>query len=250
MVHRKKKFILTIAGFDPSGKAGIIKDAQTIYALGADCVAAVTALTIQDSSKAFAYKAVPTSFFAQTLYRLLSEDRPNAVKIGMVPTISCANTIARMLSSIEVPIVYDPVVATTDGFALMNSGEEDRIFDTICKISTIITPNLNELKFFKTAQCIANKPIVLKGGHRSGDIVTDYLFSSGMGETLVSQGTYGKHRRKRVNKIIRGIGCAFSSAMAVFLGQGCSLEEAFEKTEIFMDSIWEQQELSSLMPSP
>ena len=236
--------ILVLSGFDPSSKAGILKDTQVIRHLGGHAMAIPTALTAQNFSQNYGFIPIDYDFFEKMLATLLSDKLPDAVKIGMVPNAKIASIIRKNLDGKNLPIVYDPVLSSSDGNALMKSGEEIQILKIIAAISTIITPNIPEAEFFTKVsreldgfdKIVAEKilkmgagAVVIKGGHRGGENIYDTLFTT--------DGSIQKYHRKRLHKNFRGTGCSFSSALAKFLADGLKIENAFVSAERAMDEM-------------
>ena len=253
-----RKPVLVLSGLDPSGKAGMLRDVRVISELGGWVLAVPTALTIQDFSVNYGFEPLGAELFEKMLLVILRECAPASVKIGMVPTMEIAQVLADALSKLEAPVVYDPVMRSSDGAPLMNDGEESDIFELLAGISTVITPNIPEASFFsgvsrrcgdfeksaalslltkmtaekKSPRSNATKAVLLKGGHSSGGEVVDILFTSNGGRF--------EYTRKRRGDIIRGSGCALSSAMAMFLADGAELERSFLLAEEVMDGIIER----------
>ncbi len=235
--------ILVLAGFDPSGKAGILKDAEVIRHLGGHAMAVPTALTAQNFSQNYGFIPIDYDFFEKMLITLLSDKIPDAVKIGMVPDVKIASIIAKNLDR-NLPIIYDPVLSSSDGKTLMKPGEEMEIFKIIATISTVVTPNIPEAEFFtkfsndcdnfeeRCAEKIfamGADAVVIKGGHRDGENIHDTLFTA--------DGYSQKYRRKRLHKKFRGTGCSFSSAMAKFFADRFAIQNAFLSAERAMDEM-------------
>jgi len=236
--------VLTIAGFDPSGKAGILRDVSIISALGASAQAVPTALTIQDSSQGYGFDAITPELFERMLSILIAQRKPDAVKIGMVPNIALAECIAHYIAPLRIPIVYDTVFSTTDGCTLVEKNMEFEIFRIVSAISTVITPNIPEAsllsgiahktddfeqKVFAIFSKFGVNAMLLKGGHSQKNDVCDSLFTKGK-EICI-------YTRPRLNHEIRGTGCALSSALATFLAMEKSLPQAFYDTEKTIDKL-------------
>ena len=138
------KTVLTIAGSDCSGGAGIQADLKTIAAHGLYGMSAITALTAQNTLGVFSVFPVQADFFEEQLHCIFSDIRPDAVKIGMIPNEEIMHKIVKMLEKEKVPLVVaDPVMASTSGKKLAGSYAE-AFFEKLFSLTTLITPNLDE----------------------------------------------------------------------------------------------------------
>jgi hydroxymethylpyrimidine kinase/phosphomethylpyrimidine kinase len=225
---KQKKRILAIGGFDPSGKAGILQDTRAVLDLGESILSVPTALTVQDYDKCTGYFAVEPSVFENMLDTVIRNCKPHSVKIGMVPTLALAEIIVKHLAGKKIPVVVDPVFASTDGCVLSDGNDYLKIFKTLSPIITVVTPNLPEYEMLKDIITCPN--IVIKGGHSSDNIVFDKLITPTKTHDL------GKLRRKTN---IRGKGCYFASVFAVFLAHKMDFNECFKNTEFQMESFFE-----------
>ena len=260
MKKSKVSKVLVLAGFDPSGKAGILRDAQVIRHLGSYPVAIPAALTAQNFQINDGFIPVDSDFFEKMLMTLLDKNPPDGVKIGMIPDEKTASIVKKFFIDANIPIVYDPVLSSSDGKPLMFKQQERQIFEKIAEIATIITPNIPEAEFFfkirrhshnffdectKICKSYDVSGMVIKGGHDRGNDITDVL--------VLADGTLRKYRRKRLDKNIRGTGCMFSSALAKYLADGFSIEDAFLYAEKSMDDMLSSDDfnlhLSSLRAS-
>ena len=130
------EIVLTIAGSDPSGGAGIQQDLKTITV--------ITSITSQNTLGVQSAMAVPADVVASQLQSVLSDLQPAAIKIGMIPDSDVAAAIVHALCDVRVPIVYDPVMISTSGYALMAPDAIDYIAQHLFPLCTLITPNLPE----------------------------------------------------------------------------------------------------------
>ena len=243
------KKVLSIAGFDPSGKAGLLKDVKIIEMLNCYGYGVPTALTVQDFSHGYSYKPVTLKGFGEMLNHLIDNNPPDAIKIGMTPSIGIAAIIRDSLNYLDIPIVYDPVHATSDGISLIQEGVEKEIVKLISGFATVVTPNLPEYNLLNASilhiECYNHflpdrRVILLKGGHGDGDIITDVLKIGNSKEII--------HTRKRVSGIHRGTGCTLSSAFAAFLAMDADIIAAFFMAEDFMDSLMDDNQNSMWNP--
>jgi len=237
---KNKPFVFVISGLDPSGKAGFLLDALVIHTLGGEVGGAISAITVQDFEKGYEYAEISTDITHQMVSRIIEQIPLDAVKIGMIPTIAGAETIYNDLKNLRVPIVWDPVLQTSDGMPLVEQGDIHNIFEALAQSVTVLTPNLPEayILFDTDNEHLNNRflhemvnkyefdGILLKGGHSQNHIVEDIL--------VTPEKTF-EYRRKRLNYNVRGTGCALSSALATALAKGLSLDDAFIAAEKFMD---------------
>ena len=138
------EIVLTIAGSDPSGGAGIQQDLKTITACGCYGATVITSITSQNTLGVQSAMAVPADVVASQLQSVLSDLQPAAIKIGMIPDWYAAAAIVRELHDVRVPIVYDPVMISTSGYPLMDPDAINYIAQHLFPLCTLITPNLPE----------------------------------------------------------------------------------------------------------
>ena len=188
------KKILTIAGSDPSGGAGIQADLKTITVYGMYGMSAITALTVQNTTGVFSVTEMSPDFVAQQIDCIFEDIRPDAVKIGMVSNAEIIRVIADRLSYHRAEnIVADPVMIATSGGRLMQDSAQEALIKSLLPLARIITPNIPEAEVLsgkkiscsedmrKAAEIIAeslNGDILVKGGHLT-ESADDLLFSSG-----------------------------------------------------------------------
>jgi hydroxymethylpyrimidine/phosphomethylpyrimidine kinase len=229
MIHN----ILSIAGSDPSGGAGIQADLKTFGALGAYGMAAITALTAQNTQGVRSFVAMEPDFVAAQIDAVFEDVRVDAVKIGMIATAGIAEAVAGRLAAHGAKnIVLDPVMVATSGDALLAPDAAQALISRLIPLATILTPNLPEAAKLigaapirTLAQMRAALPalqglgagwVLLKGGHLEDDPdAVDLLVESSSGEIL-------ELRAPRVaTKNTHGTGCTLSSALATLLpGRG------------------------------
>ncbi len=231
---------LTIAGSDCSGGAGIQADIKTMQAHGVYAMSAITALTAQNTTGVSGIHEIPAEFVAQQIDMVFSDIRPDAIKIGMIPSAETAEAIADRLEYWKAGnIVVDPVAVATSGSDLSNSSAYEAVKKQLFPIASLITPNIPEAELItgikilgmddmeKTARVIFEKygcAILVKGGHSIND-ANDYLYN-GVGKWFV------KNRIDTTNT--HGTGCTLSSAVASNLAKGYSLERAVKNAKYFV----------------
>ena len=235
------KKILTIAGSDPSGGAGIQADLKTITVYGMYGMSAITALTVQNTTGVFSVTEMSPDFVAQQIDCIFEDIRPDAVKIGMVSNAEIIRVIADRLSYHRAEnIVADPVMIATSGGRLMQDSAQEALIKSLLPLARIITPNIPEAEVLsgkkiscpedmrKAAEIIAeslNGDILVKGGHLT-ESADDLLFSSGAVHWL---------RAPHIdNKNTHGTGCTLSSAIACGLAEGRSTQDSVIRAKEFI----------------
>ena len=226
------KKILTIAGSDCSGGAGIQADIKTITAHKMYAMSAITALTAQNTTGVFGILDVGIELIAQQIDCIFNDIRPDAIKIGMVSSNEIIKTIAQKLQEYDAKnVVIDPVMVSASGSKLLADSAIEILKTTLLPLGNIITPNIFEAEILsntsiknkddmiKAAKIIAEKtnPVVLlKGGHSVCD-GTDLLFDNGNINWIES--------KKIETENTHGTGCTLSSAIACNMAQGLELSD-------------------------
>lgn len=225
--------VLTIAGSDCSGGAGIQADIKTMTAQGVYGMSVITALTAQNTMGVSNIMDVPAEFVSEQLSCVLTDIFPDAVKIGMVSNAVIIETIAQKLLEFKVNnIVLDPVMVSTSGSNLLSKEAVESLLSKLIPLATVITPNILEAEVLSgvnidaaedmmfAAKEIAKRykgAILIKGGHRIND-ANDLLYVDG--KAIWFQG-------ERIdNSNTHGTGCTLSSAIACGLAKGFSLEKS------------------------
>ena len=227
--------VLTIAGSDSGGGAGIQADLKTISALGAYGASAITALTAQNTQGVKDILPVPPEFLALQLEAVFEDITIDAVKIGMVNTIKVAEIIAQILDKYQPPFtVFDPVMVSTSGAKLIREETIDTLWKVLFPRVHLITPNLDEAQILvkrnitsteemkqAAEEMVARgcKAVLLKGGHLIAEKLYDVLARKGE-QTLVMETDYIHSSN------VHGTGCTLSSAIASYAALGVSLTES------------------------
>lgn len=219
------EIVLTIAGSDPSGGAGIQQDLKTITACGCYGATVITSLTSQNTLGVQSAMAVPADVVASQLQSVLSDLRPSAVKIGMIPDWYAAAAIVRELHDVRVPIVYDPVMISTSGYPLMDPDAINYIAQHLFPLCTLITPNLPEADRIDVHSLSA--ACLIKGGHADSNMMTDILY-------MPDGTTYEYTTPKIRSRNLHGTGCTLSSAIASYLALGCTLPDAVAQAKDYI----------------
>lgn len=225
--------ILSIAGSDPSGGAGIQADIKAISANGGYAMAVITALTAQNTQGVAAVQMIDPGFVVQQIAALRADIRIDAVKIGMLGTAVMVDAIFSALAGLDVPIVLDPVMVAKSGDRLLMA-EAVAALRKALPLATVITPNLPEAadliaqpeattlqEMEAQAQALLSlgpRAVMLKGGHLPGGDCPDLL--------VTADATTWLPGRRHSSHKTHGTGCTLSSALSTQLGHGRPLTGA------------------------
>jgi hydroxymethylpyrimidine/phosphomethylpyrimidine kinase len=237
--------LLSIAGSDSGGGAGIQADLKTFAALGCYGMTAITAITAQNTCGVSTVSAVSAGMLQDQMNAVLGDMGVDAVKIGMLPSIDHIQVIAEAIDRFGVQgIVLDPVMASTSGTPLMDGRAVAALSKTLFHRVDLITPNLDEagtllgcrvvnrIDMERAATALIQRgarAVLLKGGHLLGDEVADVLVA-GDGRVTWMQGARIATRNSH------GTGCTLSSAIAAHLARGSNLEHAVRQGREFVRS--------------
>jgi hydroxymethylpyrimidine/phosphomethylpyrimidine kinase len=235
--------LLSIAGSDPSGGAGIQADLKTFAALGCYGMAVVTALTAQNTRGVFRIHLPPADFLAAQVDAIFDDIDVHAVKIGMLGSGEIARVVADRLKHKPFSIILDPVLAATSGDALGTPDLIDVLRDELLPLATLVTPNLSEAarlingstprgvdamqRIAERLHAIGARAVLVKGGHLTGADATDVLFD-------------GKSHRLFTSARIdtagqtHGAGCTLAAAITAHLARGVALGEAIEAAKKYV----------------
>ena len=224
--------VLTIAGSDPSGGAGIQADIKTITALGGYAMSAVTALTVQNTLGVMAVHQVPLDIIEGQIRACLDDVGADAIKIGMIGDGKTAVLIADFLAAYpSIPVVLDPVLVATSGDSLAQNDVLSIMKERLIPHAALITPNIPEAvtlsdgqeakdKIVQALKELGAKAILLKGGHDSDAIVQDILYAKEV--------SIFKHERIETRHT-HGTGCTLASAISTGIAQGSTLQESVQR---------------------
>jgi len=236
--------ILSIAGSDPSGGAGIQADLKAISANGAYAMAALTALTAQNTQGVSGVHLVPPAFVRQQIDQVFADVRVDAVKIGMIATAEIAAAVAESLAAQTAPaVVLDPVMISKSGHRLLDESAIDTLRDRLVPLARVITPNLPEAQVMLGWKDEITEPrmveaatalldlgagaVLLKGGHLSGEASPDLLLQRDQAPLWVNG--------PRIDtKNTHGTGCTLSSALAALIPQSGTLAEAVKRAKAYV----------------
>ncbi len=236
MGEKQIKNVLTIAGVDPSGGAGVLADIKTMSALGTFATGVVAALTAQNTRAVTGVMSVPADFVRAQIDTLFDDVRIDAVKIGMLGAIDVMRTVAECLVRHHAPkIVLDTVMVAKSGDRLMPDESVAFFRETLLPLADVITPNLpeagvllgqeitSEEKMHEAAKdlfdlCRGKTAVYLKGGHLDGDRLRDVFFE---GKMFLDLDTTRVRTRNT-----HGTGCSLSSAIAALWAKTDDLAQA------------------------
>jgi hydroxymethylpyrimidine/phosphomethylpyrimidine kinase len=246
---------MTVAGFDPSGGAGIQADIKTISALGCYATSALTALPVQNTLGVRSIHPIPVEVVAEQMRAILDDIPPDAIKIGMVHSAELAATIAGVLSDDDyrgaawrANIVFDPVMVATSGHRLIEEATIGAIIEQLFPLAAIITPNMDEAAVLagmdvrtlddmyaagEKILTLGPRSLLLKGGHLGTARLTSLFFdgAGGTGGTGGAGGITEYHSERRDTRNTHGSGCTLSSAIASRLARGESLPVAVARAQ-------------------
>ena len=220
--------ILTIAGSDSSGGAGIQADIKTITMLGGYAMSAITAVTAQNTKGVQAVHILPAELVAAQIDACVGDIGVDAVKIGMLGSPEIAAIVASRLERLEVPIVFDPVMVATSGAALAD-GPTRAAFAALMRCAMVTTPNLPELAALggEAAVLADCEALLIKGGHGAGAMLIDRL--------VTREGEAARWEAPPIDTPhTHGTGCTLASAVAMGLGQGLALVPAIDRARRFV----------------
>ena len=222
--------ILSIAGSDSSGGAGIQADIKTITMLGGYAMTAITAITAQNTLGVSMVETLSPEMVAGQIDACVDDIGVDAVKIGMLGSPAVAHAVADRLEGIGVPVVFDPVMIATSGAALADA-DTIAAFERLMQLAALTTPNVPELAALGGHDGMAARAIayLAKGGDAEGERGEDWLMRPGEPPHVMA-GTRIHTRHTH------GTGCTLSSAIATFLGRGLDLTDAVDRARLFVRS--------------
>ena len=220
--------VLTIAGSDSSGGAGIQADIKTITMLGGYAMTAITAVTAQNTVGVHAVEVLSPEVVVAQIDACLSDIGADAIKIGMLGSPQIAHVVIERLESLALPVVFDPVMVATSGSMLADS-ETVAAFERLMRLATLTTPNVAELAALGGHEDMSARDVtyLAKGGDAESSEVEDRLVSPGVEDRIW-------HGARIATVHTHGTGCTLSSAIATLLGKGLPLEDAIDGARQFV----------------
>lgn len=235
--------VLTIAGADPGGGAGIQADLKTIASLGCYGLTVITALTAQNTLGVGTVQPVSPPFVEEQLEMIFGDMGADAVKVGMVYSPDLIEVVARQLRKYGAEnVVLDPVVASQSGKRLLMEEALETLKDQLMPLATVLTPNLPEASLLlgrpipsheerqgaaRDLASFGSPYVLLKGGH-SGSDASDLLY-------LAKEDRFTQFSGRRIaTKNDHGTGCTLSSAIACHLARGKPVEDAVRESKAYI----------------
>ena len=237
--------VLSIAGSDSSGGAGIQADVKTFASLGVYGATAITAITAQNTEGVYSQLAITPQMVYDQILAVVDDLHPTVVKVGMLANADIALAVAEALAKYSLPLILDPVIVSSTGHRLLSLDALDALKQRLLPMSMLVTPNIPEIEVL-TGRSISSyhdkeqaaltlfgygaRAVLLKGGHEDGDQKSDILFinsQSGIesltftSETITTRNTHGT-------------GCTLSSAIAAFIARGCDMVEAIREAKNYV----------------
>lgn len=237
--------VLSIAGSDPGGGAGIQADIKAISACGAYATTVITAITVQNTKGVSNVHAVPDHIVEEQINAVLSDIGSDAIKIGMLNSEEIIEIVCEAIDKYKIRnVILDPVMVATSGDKLLKDEAIFNLKDQLIPRVRVITPNIPEAEIlldkqittqndiFLCAQELAQKfgiSVLLKAGHLIDDELIDVFFDFEKKQTL-------EMKSKRINsKNTHGTGCTMSSAFAAYLSKGLELRECALKAKDYVN---------------
>ncbi len=237
--------VLSIAGSDSGGGAGVQADIKTIALLGSYAATVLTALTAQNTRGVSSIHGLPPSFVCDQLDAVLADIPIDVIKTGMLHTPAIISALAERLGErkVVIPMVIDPVMVAKGGAALLERDAVQVFCDQLLPLAYLLTPNVpeaerllgksikNESEMEQAAvdlQSLGAANVLVKGGHMSGRLSTDILFDGTRCHHFSSERIFSSNTH--------GTGCSYASAIATQLAQGIPLLMAVERSKSFISS--------------
>lgn len=244
MSSKKYPTVLTIAGSDSGGGAGIQADIKAISAMGCYAASAITAITVQNTVGVQAVHPVPLDILAGQIDVVLSDIGADAIKIGMLHSAEVVNLVAEKIEQYGIKnVVLDPVMVSTSGHRLIEETAIDSLKSRLMPLARVITPNIpeaeilcgkkiaSEKEFAEVAKILSldnTVSVLLKAGHLTGETLVDYFYNA-------EDGSIALLPSKRVNtRNTHGTGCTLSSAFAAALAKGETLTKAAQSAKQYI----------------
>lgn len=233
--------LLSIAGSDSGGGAGIQADIKTASAFGVYAATAVTAVTAQNTRGVEAVHVIPANIVESQISCVLDDIGADAVKVGMLATAEICGTVAQALSALTCPIIVDPVMISTSGSRLLDEQAIGILFNQLLPMASLVTPNIPEfdalfslnqptaMQRTKVAKAFCERfgtSVLIKGGHDIEHTVTDTLVTANTVHTFQAPRLYTANTH--------GTGCTLSAAIASLVARGMNLVDAVSAAHDFV----------------
>ena len=246
-MNRTKTYpvVLSIAGSDSSGGAGIQADLKTFAALGVYGATAITAITAQNTVGVHSQLAITAEMVYDQIVAVVDDLHPAFVKVGMLSNADIVVAVAEALGRYPLSIILDPVIVSSTGHRLLSVEAQEVVKQRLLPMSTLVTPNIPEIIALTNLpvgtlnekeqaakylfECGA-KAVLLKGGHEEGDTKSDILYTNSESEIQFSIFTSDTVATCNTH----GTGCTLSSAIAAFMARGFSMPEAVREAKKYV----------------
>lgn len=245
----RMKSVLTIAGSDPISGAGIQADLKTFSTLGVYGFTAITAITVQNTKTISRIFPLPSYLIAEQIKSIISDSKPDAIKVGMVYNRSIIFQLQKILNDIkDIPIIVDPILNSSTNTRLLMKDALNDFVKKLLPISTIITPNIAEaeeiteiriqkeqnlIEALKMIKEMGAKNVVIKSGQLKSNKVIDILLDN---ENII----YKFSNPKQQIPENHGSGCNFSAALSAFTAKGYRVDQACKLANKFSQQIFEK----------
>ena len=244
-VKKSYPTVLSIAGSDSGGGAGIQADLKTFSSLGVYGATAITAITAQNTQGVHSQFALPPQMVYDQIIAVMEDIHPSVIKIGMLSNVQVASAVADSLERYSIPIILDPVMVSSSGHRLLSAEAQDVLKNRLLPMTQLVTPNIPEMEALsdmplltisdkynaaKHLLSLGVQSVLLKGGHEEGEVKVDILYQkSPQGIVTCSFSSDTLNTRN-----IHGTGCTLSSAIAAYMARGLALKEAVSSAKIYI----------------
>lgn len=244
-VKKSYPTVLSIAGSDSGGGAGIQADLKTFSSLGVYGATAITAITAQNTQGVHSQFALPSQMVYDQIIAVMEDIHPSVIKIGMLSNLQVATAVADALERYSIPIILDPVMVSSSGHRLLSVEAQEVLKERLLPMAQLVTPNIPEMEALsdmplltisdkynaaKHLLSLGVQSVLLKGGHEEGEVKVDILYQkSPQGIVTCSFSSDTLNTRN-----IHGTGCTLSSAIAAYMARGLALKEAVSSAKIYI----------------
>lgn len=244
-VKKSYPTVLSIAGSDSGGGAGIQADLKTFSSLGVYGATAITSITAQNTQGVHSQFALPPQMVYDQIIAVVEDIHPSVIKIGMLSNVQVAAVVADALERYSIPIILDPVMVSSSGHRLLSVEAQEVLKERLLPMAQLVTPNIPEMEALsdmplltisdkynaaKHLLSLGVQSVLLKGGHEEGDTKVDILYQkSPQGIVTCSFSSDTLNTRN-----IHGTGCTLSSAIAAYMARGLDLKDAVSSAKIYI----------------
>ncbi len=244
-VKKSYPTVLSIAGSDSGGGAGIQADLKTFSSLGVYGATAITAITAQNTQGVHSQFALPPQMVYDQIIAVMEDIHPSVIKIGMLSNVQVAAVVADALERYSIPIILDPVMVSSSGHRLLSVEAQEVLKHRLLPMAQLVTPNIPEMEALsdmplltisdkynaaKHLLSLGVQSVLLKGGHEEGEVKVDILYQKSP-QGIVTCGFSSDTLNTRN---IHGTGCTLSSAIAAYMARGLDLKDAVSSAKIYI----------------